>query len=106
MTDIMCSVRVMLQRYKQFRQKAKKFDKFVYSRVQLCFSCSRARQSWSGQEVPLPPQSMPLRRAITSSIFWPLSISKPKCGKGDFPQFYNLIAKPAIAQMPGWGTQP
>lgn len=33
--------------------------------------CLRAQLSWSGHEVPLPPQSMPSRRDMTSSTFMP-----------------------------------
>ena len=32
---------------------------------------SRARASWSGQEVPFRPHWMPLQRAITSVTFMP-----------------------------------
>lgn len=35
------------------------------------FSCSSALQSWSGQEVDLLPQRMPLRRGMTSSMCCP-----------------------------------
>lgn len=35
--------------------------------VYFAIACCMARASWSGQEVPLPPQSIPWRRAITSS---------------------------------------
>ena len=50
------------------RQLGREMSKIWYY---CALSCSRARHNWSGQEVPLPPQSMPLRRSITSSIFWP-----------------------------------
>ena len=38
----------------------------------LPIASSSAMASWSGQLVPFEPHSMPLRRAITSSAFWPL----------------------------------
>ena len=37
------------------------------------FIASRALASWSGHEVPLPPQSVPFKRLITSSTFMPLT---------------------------------
>lgn len=40
---------------------------------------SSAMASWSGQLVPFEPHSMPLRRAITSSAFWPLTNELMPC---------------------------
>lgn len=35
------------------------------------FSCSSARHSWSGHDVPFMPQRMPSSRGSTSSMCWP-----------------------------------
>lgn len=43
-----------------------------YLYLYLPIASSSAVASWSGQLVPFEPHSMPLRRAITSSAFWPL----------------------------------
>ena len=40
----------------------------AHSSTGAVFNCSSALQSWSGQEVDLLPQRMPLRRGMTSSI--------------------------------------
>ena len=42
----------------------------VYS-AGVFFSCSSARHSWSGHDVPFMPQRMPSSRGSTSSMCWP-----------------------------------
>ena len=44
-----------------------------YYRCYICFSCSSARHSWSGQDVRLMPQRMPLSLRMTSSMRCPLT---------------------------------
>ena len=43
----------------------------AHSSTGAVFNCSSALQSWSGQEVDLLPQRMPLRRGMTSSMCCP-----------------------------------
>ena len=54
-----------------------KMQQYYYSL--LCCSCSNARQSWSGQEVGLSPQRMPLSFLITSSAFCPFTKRQTAC---------------------------
>lgn len=48
-------------------------SRWPISNAQRFFSCSNAWQSWSGHDVGFAPQRMPLRRLMTSSIFWPFT---------------------------------
>lgn len=50
-----------------------------FRRLPLVFNCVSAFANWSGQEVPLPPQSMPLRRAIASSTSMPAISAAMPC---------------------------
>lgn len=55
---------------------------FVYSNnsyLDSFFISSRAFESWSGQEVGLLPQRIPLRRATTSSTFIPFIKEQIPC---------------------------
>ena len=49
-------------------------------------AASSPRANWSGQEVPLPPQLMPFRRAMASSAF--IQFGKLPLR---FPQFFGQI---------------
>ena len=72
----------------------------------LPIASSRAMASWSGQLVPFEPHSMPLRRAITSSAFWPLINELMPCrlpwqppAKATLPMVLSSLSSMSIRRL-------
>ena len=72
----------------------------------LTIASSRAMASWSGQLVSFEPHLMPLRRAITSSAFWPLINELMPCrlpwqppAKATLPMVLSSLSSMSIRRL-------